>query len=227
VGTVSLEPAGFDAPLEGEAFFGTALSDAYRILLDASGSGWHVKLEVLLEPEFEGLPPILEFAELPQIPIRDLDLSIGNSAGLLVTPAACGTYLAEGAIESWGSGPLVISNYPLTLNSGPGGGSCSGPSTGHSSPTPPPGPARPPVATIRTDPPKRTARSKMKFQFVSTRPVSTFECKLDKSPWRHCTSPKTVRGLAPGRHVFRVRAINAAGSSGPADQAIWRVIAAK
>jgi hypothetical protein len=48
--------AGFDAPLEGEAFFGTALSDADRILLDASDSGARVKLEGLLEPEFEGLP---------------------------------------------------------------------------------------------------------------------------------------------------------------------------
>jgi hypothetical protein len=227
VGTISLEVAGFDTPLEGEAFFGTALSDAYRILLDASGSGAHVKLEVLLEPEFEGLPPILEFLELPQIPIRDLELSIEESTGLLVTPPTCGTYLAESAIESWGSGPLAISSHPLTLNSGPDGGSCSGPPAGRSSPTPTPGPARPPVATIRTDPPRRTARSKMKFKFVSNRPVSTFECKLDKAPWRRCTSPKTVRGLAPGKHVFRVRAINAAGNRGPADRVIWRVVAAK
>jgi hypothetical protein len=227
VGTISLEVAGFDAPLDGEAFFGTALSDAYRILLDAPDPGGHVKLEVLLEPEFEGLPPFLEFPELPQIPIRDLDLSIQGSAALLVTPPACGTYLAEGAIESWGSGPLAISSHPLTLSSGPDGGSCSGPSTGHPSPTPTPDPARPPAATIRTDPPKRTVRSKMKFKFVSNQPTSTFECKLDKAPWRRCASPKTVRDLAPGKHIFRVRAMNAAGNRGPADQVIWRVSATK
>lgn len=223
VGTVSLELAGFDAPLEGEAFFGTALSNAYQILLDASGSGARVKLEALLEPEFEGLPPILEVAELPQIPVRDLDLSIEDSAGLLVTPSSCGTYLAEGAIESWGSGPLAISSFPLTLNSGPNGGSCSGPETGRA---PTPGPVPPLVATIRTHPPAKTTRSRMKFKFVSNPPASAFECKLDKAPWRRCTSPKTVRGLAPGKHVFRVRAINPTGNRGPADQVTWRVLTA-
>jgi hypothetical protein len=234
VGTISLEVAGFDAPLEGEAFFGTALSDAYRILLDASGSGERVKLGVLLEPEFEGLPPILEFSELPQIPIRDLKLSIEAGAGLLVTPPACGTHLAEGAIESWASGAFVISSHPLTLSSGPDEASCSGPPTGSApspptspAPTPPPGPVRPPIATITTDPPERTARPKMKFKFVSDRPVSTFECKLDKAPWRRCAPPKTVRGLAPGKHVFRVRAMDAAGNRGPADRVIWRVVASK
>jgi hypothetical protein len=231
VGTISLEVAGFGAPLEGEAFFGTALSNAYRILLDASGSGERVKLEVLLEPGFGGLPPILELSELPQIPIRDLKLSIEGGAGLLATPPTCGTYLAEGAIESWGSGPLVISSHPLTLSSGPDESSCSAPLTGSapsppatSAPTPPPGPVQPPVATITTDPPERTARPKMKFKFVSDRSASTFECKLDKAPWQHCASPKTVRGLAPGKHVFRVRAMDAAGNRGPADRVIWRVV---
>jgi hypothetical protein len=233
VGTISLEVAGFDAPLEGEAFFGTALSDAYRILLDASGSGERVKLEVLLEPEFEGLPPILEFSELPQIPIRDLELSIEGNAGLLLTPPTCGNYLAEGAIESWASEALVISSNPLTLSSGPDETPCPGPPNSAPSPpaspapTPPPDPVRPPVATITTNPPEKTARPKMKFKFVSDRSASTFECKLDKAPWRRCASPKTVRGLVPGKHVFRVRAVDAAGNRGAADRVIWRVVAAK
>lgn len=227
VGTISLEVGGFGAPLEGEAFFGTALSDAYRILLDASGSGARVKLEVLLEPEFEGLPPLLELSELPQIPIRDLELSTEDSAGLLVTAPTCGTYLAESAIESWGSGPLAISSHPLTLSSGPGESSCSSPPIGRPPSPPPPDPVQPPVATITTDPPERTARRKMKFKFASDRPASTFECKLDKAPWRHCASPKTVRGLASGKHVFKVRATDTTGNRGPADRVIWRVVAAK
>lgn len=57
----------------------------------------------------------------------------------------------------------------------------------------------------------------MKFKFVSDRSVPTFECKLDKAQWRDCVSPKTVRGLAPGKHVFRVRAMDAAGNRGPVD----------
>lgn len=227
VGTISLDLAGFDAPLEGGAFFGTAESDYYRILLDASGSGERIKLEVLLEPEFEGLPPILEFSELPQIPIRDLELSIEESAHLLVTAPTCGTYLAESAIEPWSFGLPAISSQPLTLNSGPGEGSCSSPPTSTPPSPPPPDPVRPPVARITTHPPKRTARPKMKFKFVSDRPGSTFECKLDKAQWQGCASPKTVRGLAPGKHVFRVRAMDAAGNRGAADRVIWRVVAAQ
>jgi hypothetical protein len=227
VGTISLDLAGFDTPLEGEAFFGTAESDYYRILLDASGSGERIKLEVLLEPEFEGLPPILELSELPQIPIRDLDLRIEKRAHLIITAPTCGTYLTESVIEPWSSGPLAISSQPLPLTSGPGESSCSGPSTGPPSSPPPPGPVRPPVTRITTHLPKRTARPKMKFKFVSDRPGSTFECKLDKAHWRQCASPKTIRGLAPGKHVFRVRATDAAGDRGPAVRVIWRLVAAQ
>lgn len=227
VGAISLDLAGFEAPLEGEAFFGTPLSDAYLILLDASGPGERIKLEVLLEPEFEGLPPILEFSELPQIPIRDLDLNIAGSAGLLVTAPKCGIYLAESAIEPWSFGLPVFSTQPLTLSSGLGGSPCSGPPTGPTASPPPAGHTPPPVARITTRLPKRTARPKIKFKFVSDRPDSTFECKLDKAPWRACASPKAIRGLAPGKHVFRVRAVDAAGNRGPTSRVTWRAVSAR
>lgn len=57
IGTASLALAGFDTPLIGEAFFGTALGDVQRILLDTSGPLGRVKLEVDLEPELEGAAP--------------------------------------------------------------------------------------------------------------------------------------------------------------------------
>ena len=36
-----------------------------------------------------------------------------------------------------------------------------------------------------------------------------FECKLDRKPWRLCSSPKKYRHLKLGRHAFRVRASSA------------------
>ncbi len=232
VGAVSLEVAGLEAPLEGEAFFGTPTGSAYRIMLDASGAGTRVKLEALLEPEFEGLFPILEIAELPEIPIRNVGLSISDAAGLLITSPTCGPHFASGAIGSW-SEAVIAYDFFLTLNPAPDEGSCSSPPTGGAlsppalTPTLISGHAQPPVATITTHPPKRTTKSKMKFKFVSNPPASSFECKLDKARWRRCALPKTVRGLTPGKHVLRVRALDAAGNHGPADRATWHVVAGK
>lgn len=51
-----------------------------------------------------------------------------------------------------------------------------------------------------------------KFRFVSNEAGSTFECKLDKKKFKPCRSPKKYKRLKPGKHVFQVRAIDAAGN---------------
>ena len=52
-----------------------------------------------------------------------------------------------------------------------------------------------------------------KFKFTSTEAGSTFQCKLDRKPFKSCRSPKKYSGLKPGKHVFKVRAIDAAGNT--------------
>jgi Right handed beta helix region len=49
-----------------------------------------------------------------------------------------------------------------------------------------------------------------KFKFVSSEAGSTFQCRLDKKPFKPCPSPKKYKRLKPGKHVFEVRAIDAA-----------------
>jgi Ca2+-binding RTX toxin-like protein len=56
--------------------------------------------------------------------------------------------------------------------------------------------------------PHRTAP--VAFRFAATE-RSRFECKLDRRPYRRCHSPVRSR-LRPGRHTFRVFAIDAAGN---------------
>lgn len=49
-----------------------------------------------------------------------------------------------------------------------------------------------------------------KFKFVSSEAGSTFQCRLDKKKFKPCASPKKYKRLKPGKHVFEVRAIDAA-----------------
>jgi hypothetical protein len=54
-----------------------------------------------------------------------------------------------------------------------------------------------------------------RFGFTSTVASSSFQCKLDKGPFRPCKSPKTYRHLKAGRHTFKVRAVSSSGLADP------------
>ena len=69
----------------------------------------------------------------------------------------------------------------------------------------------PPATSVRGTRINQAAR-KATFKFASGEPGSTFSCKLDKKQRRSCTSPKTYKKLAPGKHVFRVTARDRAGN---------------
>jgi len=73
----------------------------------------------------------------------------------------------------------------------------------------------PPDTKIVKGPPKKTHKKKVKFKFTSTEAGSTFQCKLDRKPFKTCSSPKVYKKLKPGKHVFKVRAIDKAGNVDP------------
>ncbi len=83
-------------------------------------------------------------------------------------------------------------------------------------PAPAPNPAA--ETTLTKTPKKQIRKATVRFRFTGTSGAS-FQCRLDKRPWRNCSSPKTYR-VKKGRHVFRVRAVlNATPDSSPAK---WR-----
>jgi hypothetical protein len=72
-----------------------------------------------------------------------------------------------------------------------------------------------PDTTIGKHPAKKTGKRRAKFSFTANEPVARFECKLDKGRFRQCKSPYR-RKVGPGRHSFRVRAVDLAGNVDPA-----------
>jgi Ca2+-binding RTX toxin-like protein len=84
--------------------------------------------------------------------------------------------------------------------------------------TPEPQRARPPQTRLGRHPRKlltiATARRRVTFRFTSSKAGSRFVCRLDTRPFRRCTSPRTYI-VGPGRHAFRVIAIDPAGKADP------------
>ena len=70
-----------------------------------------------------------------------------------------------------------------------------------------------PETTITKHPKKKTTKRKAVFAFEANEAGSTFECKLDKKPYKACTSPRKYKRLKRGKHKFSVRATDAAGNT--------------
>jgi hypothetical protein len=65
----------------------------------------------------------------------------------------------------------------------------------------------------------------VKFKFTSSEANSTFLCKLDRKPFKKCRSPKKYKKLKPGKHVFKVKAKDAAGNVDPTPaKRVFRVL---
>jgi len=73
----------------------------------------------------------------------------------------------------------------------------------------------PPETTITKGAPSKIEKTTVTFKFRSDEAGSTFDCRLDKKPWRSCASPRKVKRLAHGKHKFKVRAEDAAGNTDP------------
>jgi hypothetical protein len=79
----------------------------------------------------------------------------------------------------------------------------------------------PPQTDITVGPAKVVPATTARFEFGSNAQDAKFACSLDGARFRPCTSPKTVPGLKPGRHVFLARAIDSVGTTDRSPDA-WR-----
>ncbi|MBS1880781.1 MAG: hypothetical protein JST31_14820 [Actinobacteria bacterium] len=59
--------------------------------------------------------------------------------------------------------------------------------------------------------PNHTGGPRYTFTFIDETPGATYYCRIDKRSFRACSSPAVYRNLAKGRHVFKVKSVDAAG----------------
>lgn len=69
-----------------------------------------------------------------------------------------------------------------------------------------------PQTTITKMPKAKTTKTTAKFKFSADEQGSKFQCKLDKGAFKNCSSPAKYKRLDPGKHKFRVFAVDAAGN---------------
>jgi hypothetical protein len=80
-----------------------------------------------------------------------------------------------------------------------------------------------PNTRIVKGPARNTYATKASFRFASSEAQSTFQCKVDKKRWKGCRNPYK-RAVRPGKHVFKVRAIDRFGNVDPSPARFgWRV----
>lgn len=73
-----------------------------------------------------------------------------------------------------------------------------------------------PFTAIVAGPPRHTRQSLARFSYTSNEPGGRFECRIDQRPFGVCDAAgTTLQGIANGRHVFEVRAIDRAGNVDP------------
>jgi CSLREA domain-containing protein len=124
----------------------------------------------------------------------------GNWSLTFPTPLPIGTAIAATQTKENGTSELEIATVPS-------------PNEGQRPPAAEaPVDRRPPRTRVLRQPRRVPQGGIARFAFTSNEAGSRFQCRLDGGKFRACKSPKKYRGLRPGRHVFRVRAIDAAGN---------------
>jgi hypothetical protein len=80
-----------------------------------------------------------------------------------------------------------------------------------------------PQTFITKGPARKSTARLVRFVFRSDQPQAGFSCKLDNRLASSCRAPKSYSGLKPGKHVFKVWAVDPDGGedASPATRTFW------
>ena len=93
-----------------------------------------------------------------------------------------------------------------------------------SQPVSSPGQSAIPQTALSSEPAARTHDRTPTFRFRSATPGASFECSLDRTPYKPCRSPFTTMSLKPGHHTLAVRAVAGGLTDGSPARFSFRVI---
>src|SRR5260370_9396943 len=79
------------------------------------------------------------------------------------------------------------------------------------------------VGGITAAPANPANQTTASFSFTSSKPGSTFSCKLDSGAAAACTNPTSYTGLAAGTHTFTVTATDTAGNTSLPVSYTWSI----
>lgn len=80
-----------------------------------------------------------------------------------------------------------------------------------------------PKTVIDRGPKKMTTKARATFRFSSPDAGVKFECRLDRKPFKRCSSPQVYKSLDAGKHSFSVRAIRAGTADPSPARYSWKV----
>ena len=126
------------------------------------------------------------------------------------TAPGCPNLLEPGDDTDNSATDFSVGTPTPTNNSVPGPTDCGGGGGGGSAPT----------TTIDK---VKVKGDDVKAKFSADEPNVDFECKLDKKPYKSCTSPKKYKNLDDGKHKLKVRGTDADRNRGTAAKAKFKV----
>jgi hypothetical protein len=170
-----------------------------------------------------------EPADLDLAAVRVLRSEVGYASG--PEPGAGQVAIFEGRGTSFVNAGLQngkVYYFTAFVRDAAGNWSAAAQATARPVAPPPPPDRTAPETRITSGPAGLVKVRSARFYFVSTEARSTFECRVDGRPFVRCASPQLYGGLRDGRHVFEVRAVDAAGNrdATPARR-VWFVDATK
>lgn len=136
LGSVELRTPPIDHPLKGSIFLGVPTGGpgdpehAIYLVIEDEETGTTIKVRGRLRADLEDGRLGVVIADLPQIPLEELDLDLsGGPRAPLAAPPQCGEYSAQVTFtpSSAPFAPSVPATSPLSFTTGPGGGPCPPP----------------------------------------------------------------------------------------------------